>query len=312
MTSTNRLTTAYAGHGDITEENAAAILDQLLPQNLGLVLIPNLPKRVPSGAPAQPGLRKAIKWLESQVGETGTIPVDDLIGALLARAEYEEDGETFHDDLALVMVFDPESEADVELANAAHDAGIRVVNLAAAGDDLVFEDDLPEAQQAAEQAAKEVPPFEGGTPSAEPEATAAGAPSPAEAVAKAVGAGVAAAAQHAAQSPAPGVAIQFTIDFDPATVRALAQAIVAAMGAQAQQAVAAAEPPGATVTHIGTKGGVATDQDPAGQPPNTVVYYYNKESGLYRPARGKARAEEQRVFLSPEEVAKVKGSKLLA
>jgi hypothetical protein len=302
---TNRLTTAYAGSGDITEENAAAILDQLLPDKLGLVLIPKLPKRVPSGSPAQPGLRTAIKWLEKEVGESGTIPVDDLLESLLARSEYVEDGETLHDDLALVMVFDPDSEADVELANAAHDAGIRVVNLAAAGDDLVFEDEVPAEP---EVPAAEEPPWEAPEPPATTPAEAVAQYAVTEAVKNATAAGVAAAAQHSAP-----LALTITVPLGQDFIDALAHAVVKAMGVGAQAAVAAAEAPAteSNVTHIGAKP-VPTEEDPAGQPPNTVVYYYNTEAGNYRPARGKARASEQRVFLTPEQVQEVKDKRLLA
>jgi len=293
-------TTAYAGSAEVSAENVAAILDQLLPSNLGMVYIPDLPKRVPAGQPKQAGLREAIAWLTKEVGVDGTIPVADPIDALLERKK------THDDEIVLVMAFDPDVEADVELANAAHDAGIRVVNLAAAGDDLVFEDEVTEPDDLADV----VPPFEGGTPIEQP---AAEAVSPADQIAQAAQAGVEAAAKHAPQVVTPGVAIQFTVNLDPASVQAIARAIVAEMGVQATATVVQDEAPAsAPVTHIGTTGGPPTAEDPAGQPHGTVVYYYNTEAGTYRPARGKARAEEQRVFLTKEQIEEVRVKKLLA
>jgi len=294
-------TTAYAGSAEVSAENVAAILDQLLPSNLGMVYIPDLPKRVPAGQPKQAGLREAIAWLTKEVGVDGTIPVADPIDALLERKK------THDDEIVLVMAFDPDVEADVELANAAHDAGIRVVNLAAAGDDLVFEDEVTEPDDLADV----VPPFEGGTPIEQP---AAEAVSPGGQIAKAVEDGVSAAAKHVYTDT--GLTLQLTINVPPegldTIARYLAPLIVGAMGAQAQQVVAAEAPASAPVTHIGTTGGPPTAEDPAGQPHGTVVYYYNTEAGTYRPARGKARAEEQRVFLTKEQIEEVRVKKLLA
>lgn len=301
-------TTAYAGSGDQSDENVAALLDQLLPKNLGMIYIPKLPKRVPAGQPGQPGLRKAVNWLVKEVGESGTIPVDDLIKALLDRRENEGD------EIALVMVFDPDSEADVELANAAHDQGIRVINLAGAGDDLVFEEEAePEPE------AEETAPFDTAEPDAEDEAALE---SVRERIEKATAAGVA-AAQSAGPLPAPNqqtysgimVNIQLSLPVEGVEQIAaiLAPAIVAAMGAQAAVAVAEiqAGEREATVTHIGTTG-VPTEEDPAGQPPGTVVYYYDRDKGTYRPARGKRRDTEQRVFLTSDQVKEVKDKRLLA
>jgi len=126
------LTTAYAGHADITAENAGALLDQFLPKDppdgdgLGLVFIP---ERIPR---LMKGLKTTVEWLEGEVGKDGTIPTQDLVASLLSRREFEDDGETQHNDLMLFLLFDPENEDDVALANAAHDAGIPIRNLAAA------------------------------------------------------------------------------------------------------------------------------------------------------------------------------------
>src|SRR6185437_4955763 len=96
-----------------------------------------IPARVPR---FQAGLKKVVAWLESEVGKDGTIPVPDLIEALLQRnRELSDEGKDV-DDLVLVMLFDGEKDEDVELAKAAHEAGIRVVDLCAAGDDLLLDD----------------------------------------------------------------------------------------------------------------------------------------------------------------------------
>lgn len=318
--STTLFTTAYAGHADVTPENVAAILDQTLPQALGMVYIPTLPKRVPSGHPPQKGLRAAIDWLTKEVGESGTIPVDDVIQALLdrnspeaieadkARGEDEPGYRDGPDELVLVIAYDPESEADAELALAAHQQGIRVVNLAAAGDDIVFEDET-----VAE--AEELPPFEGGTPIEE----TPGVKEQIEA-AKAAGLDAAKAVREASEAAGllpprtahteSGFAVQVTINIPPEALQVLAQIlgpqIVAAMGAQAQAAVASA--PGenlATVTHLPVGG----EAKPGA---GTVAYYYDGDKGTYRPARGKARESEQKVSLTPEEVAEIREKKLLA
>ena len=306
---TNALTTAYAGHGDTAEANIGAVLDNFLPPKLGMVYVP---ARVPR---IQTGLKKVVTWLETEVGKEGTIPVPDLIEAMLDRnTELTDKGED-PDDLVLVMVYDPEwtnSEGvaeDVELAKAAIDAGIRVVDLAKAGDDVLLndaevtfaEEEVPaEPEPAAEE---ETAPFEGGTP------VAAG-PSLKDQIESARDAGVA-AAKAAGQLPpiasAPG--FQVNINIPPEGIKLLAQLIVEAMGAQAQAVVGSA-PPLTSVTPIGNKG-TDTD-DPAGQPPGTAVYYYDKSKGTFRPARGKARDTEDRVYLTPAEVKEAKEGKLLA
>jgi len=313
------LTTAYAGHGDTTAENIKAVLDVFLPDNLGMVYIP---ARVPR---FQAGLKKVVSWLESEVGKDGTIPVPDLIEALLQRnRELSDEGKDV-DDLVLVMLFDGEKEEDVALAQAAHEAGIRVVDLCAAGDDLLLDDaDItfeeepapepapaePQAEEPVAEPAEEEPPWE----------KPAG---PAEAVAKAVRAAEAAKEAAAAGHPVvksalttTGLTVQITLNVPVdglETIAAiLAPHIVAAMGAGAQATIAEAEAVAdeagpATVSHI--------KEAPAdgGEPPEgTKPYYYNRESGMYRPARGMARKTEDKVFLDAREIAAIKESKLLA
>jgi len=309
------LSTAYAGSADISPENADALLNQILPDGpLGMVYIPEaIQKR------AQPGLVKVVHWLqhdENGVGVEGTIPVGNLVEALLERNEKLAADDQEPDELVLALLYDPASGLDVSLAKEAHAAGIRVINLAAAGDDLVPEGEAPEDEPA------DTPPFVPDPPKEEPE-------SPATRVRKARDAGVAAARraresadaaadyasthvqQPAPVSPAAGtITLNFSITLDEAGVGAIAGAIVSAMGAQAQAVVqhTAERLPSDTPSPIGTMG---QPGDPAGQPEGTAVYYYDNEKASYRPARGTKRKGEERVYLTPEDVADAKAKGML-
>lgn len=288
-------TTGYAGHGETTTENIKAVLDQLLPPALGLVYIPTgLPRRVPAGQPAQQGLRDTIKWLVSEVGETGTIPVDDVIKALLER------NASTGDDVVLVMLFDPESEADVELAKLALSQGIRVVDLCQAGDDLLFEEDTPEPPAAEQEVPVDDsdPPFETGSVAREVDA----AYQPTEQDR----ARAASAEQMAQDVAAGGITVNVSFQIAGNDLNAIADAIVAAMGRQAQaslgQAVfdAPAAPP-AAAAHAGE----AASSAPAASPvkaPGSKAFYYNAREDRYRPARGIATDGETKVYLTPEQV----------
>lgn len=324
---TTLFTTAYTGSGKIDEELVAHHLDQLLPENLGMVYIPDgeIPRR------KLPGLTSVVEWLTKEVGTEGTIPVSDLVATLVKRRD--ENG----DDVALVTVHDPDSEADVALAKAAHEAGIRVIDLTKAANDMIFEDE-PEGGEP--EGLEDGPPWEGDEPSPaeaaadaaekelglteEREAAAARhaerTESPGEAVERARAAGVAAAQSLRASLPqdaAPPLTLTIHFPLEQGFVDALAFAIVKAMGNQAQATVEQAGltivPTGegvAPVIPIGTTG-IATSDDPAGQPPDTSVYYYNAEKATYRPARGKARADESRVFLTKEDVAEARAKGML-
>lgn len=292
------LSTAYAGSADIDPENIDALLNQILPDGpLGMVYIPDeIPRR------AMPGLTKVVAWLEKEIGKEGTIPVKSPVDALLERnAKLEADGED-QDELVLVMLYSPDSDGDVSLAKAALGHGIRVVDLTAAGDDLIIED--------------EAPPAEPETP-AQPEPEAPPAETPAARVRKATAAGVAAAKPAPEPEPAPaagtpeaGVQFNLTLNIPPEGMAAFARAILEAMGAQAQVAVSAAPADVASVAApIGTTGGNASD--PAGQPQGTAVYYHNTDEATYRPARGSKKRNEERVFLTPGEVAEAKAKGML-
>lgn len=272
------LTTAYAGHADITSENAGAILNQFLPEDppagegLGLVFIPERVVR------AQKGLKTTIAWLETELGgPESTIPVPDLIASMLARKEAEGD------DLELYLLYDPDNEDDVALVTSAFQAGIPVRDLAGAGDFLVFE-----------EAAAEVPEEE--TPPWEPEAVAEAA---------------AAEAAELADRAVPGLTEQFagaagvsvTLNLSPEAIDQLARAIVQAMTNQAARSVEVHGPVAAAVAPV-----VSIDKNRPAEPtgntdtfPGAVAIYYNAEKGTYRKARGIARDGETKIYMGEED-----------
>ena len=320
------LTTAYAGHGTITPENAAGLLNEFLPDDaadgtpgLGLVIIPQRVTR------RQAGLKHAIAWLETELGPDSTIPTDDIVTALVARRDEEGD------DLALVMAYDPDVKEDSDLAVAAHEAGIRVVDLCAANDDLLLDDaEITFAEGGEVPAAEdETPPFEGGVKlpegvSQDPRTgiisgTPTGAAEPVkEAVERATKAGTEAALAHGVITANPKSAsldagvfdstpgITFTLTLPQEAITALAKALADEFKNPAAEAVSVAPEPEeklATVTDIN---GSATQQ------PGTKAYYYNADKVTYRPARGQARSGEEKVFLTEEGVRQITQRKLLA
>ena len=321
----NRFTTAYAGSGTITPENAKFHLDQFLPEDpepgvsaLGLVIVPEHVAR------KQAGLKHVIAWLDGELGKDAVARASKLVEALLDRREYEEDGETYTDDLVLVMLYDESVEEDVALAQRAHDAGIRVVDLCAAGDDLLLEKtDLFPADP---ETGLEAPPFEGGTvigssddgpTEAERAATGSWDENPAaRAIRQATDAGVAAAeaVREAAPtvevaSPAQGFSVALTLSQE--AVNALADAILLAMDRQASEADVRLGTTGSAAEKLPADHyGVPSEGDPA--PAGTRPYYYSSDSGLYRPARGKARDKERKVYLAEAEVREITQHKLLA
>lgn len=297
----NRLTTAYAGHADITRENAAALLDQFLPQDppegvgLGLVLIP---ERVPR---LQKGLKTVIAFLEGEVGADGTIPVDDLIAEMLKRTEYEDKdtGEALHDDLELFLLFDPENEDDVALANAANDAGIPVRNLAAAGDYLVFEEEPPASEQ---------PPWEPDVATTDP-----ARPDPALLAIEQAAADARSAALARAMTPGtPTLTIH--IPLDQGLVDAIARAIVAQManlGATQVAAQSDGQPLKGLDLPLKREDKPAEPVGRTEQVEGSAAFYYNGEKGTYRKARGMSRPGETKVYLTEAEQDEARKAKML-
>lgn len=328
------LTTAYAGTADINEENLDALLNQLLPDGpLGMVYIPagTIVKR------NQPGLAKVVNWLQNNpngVGVEGTIPVPDLIQAMLERNEKLQADDQEPDELVLVMVYNNASGLDNSLVKEAHENGIRVVDLCAAGDDIVPEEPAAEAEAPAEE-----PPWEDDKPTDPTPAPPKEEAEPAKSVRRATSAGKAAAAKHGVTpatevavpgkpldevlaaadalhgtAPAPGsITINVSVTLPPGSIQDIASvfapAIVAAMGAQAQAVV---EAPLASVTSLPVGDRGSNKADVAGQPEGTRPFYYNEDEGKYRPARGVKRRNEERVFLTDDEIAAARASKMLS
>lgn len=302
-----KMTTAYHGSADITADNAASILNNLLPEDppegegIGLVIVPSSVPRF------RKGLKTVIGWLEGEVGKDGTIPADDVLAELLTRAEYtDDDGNAQSDDLVLVMLYDPENDDDVLLAQRAHEDGVRVVNLAAAGDDLLFEEPEPEPEPEV-PAAEEAPPWQ------------APAEDVAAAVARATEAGMAtAAAQEAAGAvgpearPVPGQGVSVTLSLSQDAIDLLAAAIVEALRQGGELAdVRVVERELASVTDISPveKGVIGSTTE---QAEGTTPYYYHEGNCKYRPARGRPKAGETKVYLTDEGIRQVTLLKLLA
>lgn len=146
MADITRASYAFAGSGEVDDGNAAALLDDLLPQALGAVY---RPKRVPR---SNKSLSAVIDWLESKdvLGQHGTVPSEDLIGEMLTRREVG-------DDVTLVVIWPEEpGEDELALAKSAFENDIPVKNLAKALDDLLQDDVFP-PEPAPEAAAETVP-----------------------------------------------------------------------------------------------------------------------------------------------------------
>lgn len=131
---TENWTVALAGNGDVTFENAKALLDDWLPvEGVGLVF-PKLPRNAKT-------LRAIAKWAEEE--EITVMPdITDLIESLI-RAHKEGD------QVYLVLAWD-ETEASSKLLEQALAADIQVKDLTRALDDLEFEDEDVPAESAGE------------------------------------------------------------------------------------------------------------------------------------------------------------------
>jgi hypothetical protein len=231
------------------------------------------------------GLKTTIAWLEEELGGSeSTIPVPDLIAAMLERKEAEGD------DLMLFLLFDPDNEDDVVLASAADAAGIQIRNLSAAGDFLEFDEPEPEVPVAPET---ETPPWE----------------EVADAVAEAYDKADAAVPALPEQVYKPaGLDVNLTLD---TLIKLLARAIVAEMASLGAQSVAAAHPGTVEVTPADPE----RPAEPGGrteQIPGSAAFYYNSDKGTYRKARGMARDGETKVFLTENEQVRARAGKMLA
>jgi hypothetical protein len=115
--------TTYAlwGTGDITAENAKALLEEYIPDNVGTVFRPDRITR------DHKGLRTALDWFESPdfLGDGGALPSTDLIQSLVD----ERDG-TFHDEVFLLTLWPNEpSHEDFDFIESVQQSGITVIAL---------------------------------------------------------------------------------------------------------------------------------------------------------------------------------------
>lgn len=278
---------AFAGSADITAENAASLLDDKLPDELGRLYIPTaVPRRFA-------GLKRVVSWLEKELeqpdGSKPYIPTDDLVAVLLTRREAG-------DDVHLVLLYNPENDDDYQIGKAAIDAGIPVHNLAAAYDDLLLEETQPEDEPApAEPTAEEID----------------------------ISAKVDRDIQDDIAAAAPG-AVQVTINFTPeqlAAVVGIAKTILEAFvrpGTTVNNSFTRSPDviPHREDAHVGPTGALKVREEDRGAPPAAKSAndgerpkgskpYYTNEDGEYRPARGPAKDGETKVYLTPEEIEKI-------
>lgn len=121
------ITYALWGTGDITPENATALLEEYIPDNVGTVYRPERVTR------DQKGLRTALAWFESPdfLGEGGAVPSTDLVASLVSDR-------VNNGDLVFILALWPEvpSHEDFDFIEAAQNEGITVLDLSRAMDFL--------------------------------------------------------------------------------------------------------------------------------------------------------------------------------
>jgi hypothetical protein len=124
---------ALWGTGETDTRSASALLEDFLPKKLGSVLRPE--------STGRGSLRSVINWLEGddQLGENGTVSSVDLVRDLLALRDTEGD-----DIIFIALWPGSPAKADIALAESAVSAGIRVLDLCAALDELVITDEMRE------------------------------------------------------------------------------------------------------------------------------------------------------------------------
>lgn len=118
------MTYALWGRGDITKENAKALLETYIPDNVGTVFWPGVADY------DHQGLRTALDWFEVPefLGEGGAVPTTDIIASLVG----ERDGE-FKDDVQLLALWpaDPTHE-EFDFIEKVQAEGIAVFDLSRA------------------------------------------------------------------------------------------------------------------------------------------------------------------------------------
>lgn len=120
-------TYALWGMGELTPENASALLEEYIPDNVGTVYRPERITR------DQKGLRNALDWFESPdfLGPNGTLVSTDLIASL------ESDRDVHGDEVYLLALW-PEvpGHEDFNFVESVQQHGITVLDLSRAMDEL--------------------------------------------------------------------------------------------------------------------------------------------------------------------------------
>jgi hypothetical protein len=120
----------FAGTGEVTEENASALLDDWLPPEVEIIV----PDKIPRAAK---GLRAVVDWAEQEKIHVWTVDSRTLVSKIKEAAN---DGM----DPYLVLLWD-ESTASEALLDEAISSNVPVKDLTRALDDLLFEDEDDES-----------------------------------------------------------------------------------------------------------------------------------------------------------------------
>lgn len=113
-------TYALWGMGDITKENATALLEEYIPDNVGTIYRPERITR------DHKGLKTALDWFESPdfLGDGGAVPSTDLIQSLTF------DRDTQGDEVCLLALWPNEpTHEDFDFIESAQQSGITVIAL---------------------------------------------------------------------------------------------------------------------------------------------------------------------------------------
>src|ERR1017187_8050110 len=119
----NLWTVAFDGPGEISEENAAALLDKELPQDIEAIYLPERISR------KQRGLRVVASWLLEVFGESGVQKTDNILDAL-------SKGDT---PVLVWLRGETDSEDDIAVLTAALNEGVHVLDLSQGLDDIDFD-----------------------------------------------------------------------------------------------------------------------------------------------------------------------------
>lgn len=298
------MTYALWGRGAVTPENAKALLEGYIPDNVGTVYWPGHADR------EHKGLRTALDWFEDPefLGPGGAVPTTDIIASLVYEREgpWEEDRQG--DEVCLLALWpeDPTHE-EFDFIEAVQAAGITVFDLSRALDELdlsLYSRPEPTKEEKAEaRAAAKAAKTEGGTRGrtsttklsdlSEEEGQARETQAFQEVVTKPTQGALAEEAEEAAEVSFPAL----RVNDDPAAV--MFAGIKNYIDAMVREAVTLAL---ATTPELVE----TTDRPPFDGPyvgEGTTAYFWRKSANTYRLADGKPRRGEQLVNLTPEEEA---------